>query len=133
VVATRLGSAPDQVGKHGGLADLGMPGRGEQRQRAAPGHLPQVLERWGALGVVEFLRLLHVGPHLGLARVRAVYMQERCPPPDQSREVLDGKFRQFTTAVCVLDASPTVTKYVYQLTAIRLYGHLATFCHHLCL
>jgi hypothetical protein len=27
-VATRLGSAPDQVDKHGGLADLGMPGRG---------------------------------------------------------------------------------------------------------
>src|SRR5215211_559823 len=32
-----------------------MPGRGEQRQRPAPGQLPQVLERRGALGVVEFL------------------------------------------------------------------------------
>ena len=59
-VATRLGSAPDQVGKHGGLADLGMPGRGEQRQRPAPGQLPQVLERWGALDVVEFLAVTAV-------------------------------------------------------------------------
>jgi GH15 family glucan-1,4-alpha-glucosidase len=39
----RLGSAPDQGGKHRGLTDLGMPGRGEQRQRAARGQLLQVL------------------------------------------------------------------------------------------
>src|SRR5829696_3197936 len=32
-----------------------MPGRGEQRQRPAPGQLTQVLERWGVLGVAEFL------------------------------------------------------------------------------
>jgi hypothetical protein len=45
-VTTRLGSAPDQVGKHGGLADLGMLGRGEQRQRPAPGQLPHVFGAW---------------------------------------------------------------------------------------
>ena len=44
VKANAARSTPDQVGKHGGLADPGMPGRGEQRQPPPPGQLLQVLE-----------------------------------------------------------------------------------------
>jgi len=51
-VASGIGD--EQVREHGGFADLGVPGGGEQSQRLVPRQLAQVLQRFGPIGIVEF-------------------------------------------------------------------------------
>src|SRR5256885_12131929 len=64
-------SAPNQICEHHGLADLGMLGGGEQSQRLLFRHFPQVLQRFGPLGLLQ-LGPVAAGELLEARRVVAV-------------------------------------------------------------
>jgi hypothetical protein len=68
---TTASSAAQQVGEHSRFADLGFPGRGEQRQLPAFRQSAQVRQRFGPLGIFQ-LRPVTAAEVLEAIRVVAI-------------------------------------------------------------